>query len=142
VVSPCPWCSYRHAPCTDEERKKCDFKTLKMDRDAIVERVKKESRVVQRVVAKVKKNGSTDDREVFEAMDRLSGILIMIRVLKERFGMVECEIRKEANLPELSWAEKLQLILKLKSMQKARGGATVEHPNAKIAMLRKGKQGV
>jgi hypothetical protein len=134
----CPWCEYKKQPCSTAERRTCDFRSLTMDRAAILDRIREESKVIHRVM---EKKSSASEKEIFQAMDKISGVLIMVRVLREKFEMKDYQIRHLCNLPEISWAERMQLVLKLKtmqkSMQKTRGQ---KHSVVQAVQKKKGKR--
>jgi hypothetical protein len=90
---PCDWCSYRAGgKCHDEAD--CDFKSLKMDKAAIIERIKQEVGVIEDLRKKVNLL-SIQDAQVayFNVIDTAKGIDIMAKVLEERFGMSEDEVK-------------------------------------------------
>lgn len=74
----------------------CDFKKLKYDKDAIVERLKKEAKWTQDMKQKIGKAVSAEEAEKMfaEMADKIVGMKIMVSRLKEDFGMDEVAVKQ------------------------------------------------
>ena len=117
VSDECKWCVYNGGACKESERvrKACDFRTLPFEKDAIIARMREEKEFLARVV-KEKSSATEDDLRI--AMDKAAGMVIMSKVLMEKFGVKKEELQRELGSKELSWSERMKLALAVKMMQK------------------------
>ena len=114
--SKCEWCKYNENRCTtDEIVKSCDFKSLKMDKDAILTRAKEEYAIISKLKddLKLEKDNKKVEVMAMDASDRLGGVTIMMRVLDEKFGMDRAEIMKQIGMQKVSMMDSLKLGTKL-----------------------------
>jgi len=58
--------------------------------------------------------------DVFNMLDKLFAMGIMMKVLKEEWHMSEQDIQVQAKLPKLSFIAKAKLLAKIKMMEKER----------------------
>jgi len=116
--SDCPWCAFN--PLCDKADS-CDFRSLKYEKEAILERVKSELVEVDRLKKGVLK--SDDDERLImlrSAMDRLAGVNIMSARLKVDFGMTDEGLRVACEMKEMNFMQKMKLAILLKKMQMSR----------------------
>jgi len=113
----CGWCKYNDYRCTSNDVvATCDFRTLALNKEAVVTRIKEEKKFLDSLKA-----NKTDEEVAMRAVDILSGISIMVKYLEEEHNMNSEEIMKDIGVPEMSWAAKMKLVMKMKAMKKTRG---------------------
>ena len=123
MVSPkkvvCPWCVYNSHGCPVDQ---CDFRTLPMEKDAILKRMGQELNIINSNKRALVSGKVADPKNaVVGILDRVKGLDIMFNVLWKKFGMSEAEVK--AQLPEVekfSAADRLKLAIRYKSLD--RGG--------------------
>lgn len=113
----CGWCKYNDHRCTSEDVvATCDFRTLALTKEAVVARIKQEKEFLDSL-----KQEKATEEVAMRAVDILSGINIMVKYLEEEHHMKADEIMKDIGMPEMSWASKMKLVMKMKALQKQRG---------------------
>jgi hypothetical protein len=113
----CGWCKYNEHRCTSEDVvATCDFRTLAQNKKSVLARINQEKEFLDKL-----KSEKMTEATAIKAVDILAGINIMIKYLEEEHGMKKETIMKKAGFPELNWAEKMKLIMKMKAMEKSRG---------------------
>jgi hypothetical protein len=114
----CPWCKQTDFVC--EGREDCDFKTLKKDKVAILERMKVEwgrySGAVERI--KVETDRKKQEALVTVAMDSMFGLNKMADALEREFGVARVDAMKDAGYKPPTFAEKLKLMSKMKQLRR------------------------
>jgi hypothetical protein len=115
----CSWCKYRQTACDVEDAVSCDFKSLDFEKEAILKRIRDE---MVDVMEKQKHIDTMSHKDIFEMMDKVTGVSIMIKVLKEEFKMTDDEIKSKAKIPALSLVAKVKLLAKIKMMERQRAG--------------------
>ena len=119
----CPWCAYNRFRCADEDEKVCDFKSLPMEKEAIVRRLKMEMEGIADMRKELVRGTVDDDAKQLmfrEASDRAEGIQIMTGVLEEKFGVSKKQLLKELDVHDLSFTEKVRLSVKLATLKAVR----------------------
>lgn len=106
----CKWCKYNPG-CDDS----CDFRSLKYDKDAIIDRMKEELDFVKALTKEIEKAENID-----RISDKLYGVSIMSQSLREDFGVKDAEIGRIVG-SKMSIITKAKLASKLMKMKKERG---------------------
>lgn len=122
----CPWCAYKflevHKCLTGEQVRTCDFRSLKMEKQAILERSKKEAKIIMGARSKLRSVSSSQEMEqvLRDVLDRAEGLKVMIRVLMEKFGMDEKDIKEHIGYKEPSVMERASIAVQTKLMERMR----------------------
>jgi len=120
-MADCAWCKY--VPnCPDKNGDKCDFKTLKWDKDVIVKRVSKEYEYIKKARAKAvaEKDPIKLNKIMAEVMDKGEGIKIMMDVLTKEFKVKPKELKESLNIEDMSFTEKMKIFMKLQMLKNKR----------------------
>jgi hypothetical protein len=118
AMKDCPWCEYN--PKCDRD-KTCDFRSLKMQKKDILERIKFEKTFVDKAketLLKDRQHMKIAQKDIAELMDKLAGISIMTKVLQEKFKMTEEQVREECGFKALSLLQKARLAMIMQSMRR------------------------
>ena len=116
----CVWCKHNEYRCrSNSVEATCDFRTLPLQKEAILHRMKKEKELLDKMKRNIDKADVAVLRDLF---DKAAGLAIMKSVLISELHMTDEEVRKAVGLKDDRWAEKMKLLLKVKHMQKQRGG--------------------
>lgn len=114
LMSDCPWCKHNGNRCdTAELKKSCDFRNLKFEKQAILDRAKIEYAGIQLLRAKMTKEKDKKVLEglMLEAYDKSEGLKIMIRVLAEEFKMNPRAALKEIGFEKMSFSEAFKIYI-------------------------------
>ena len=127
----CDWCEVKEsllpgAECSSKEG--CDFSSLPMEPDAIIQRMKEEHAHVAEIRARVMKMryDTVDDaqKDMGLMKDVAIGVQVMAHALATRFGYIPEQIQKEAGFDQKSLAERFRAklaVAKFKAMRKFGG---------------------
>jgi hypothetical protein len=101
----------------------CDFKTLPMEKEAIVDRVKEELEKIKVLKSRGEKAVAVEEVETLmrEVYDRMEGVKIMVMTLKDDFNMDSKEMMQAFELKGMSVFDSIRLAMKVKHMEKVRG---------------------
>jgi hypothetical protein len=120
----CPWCKYSPGCPEQEGSGSCDFKELPFEKQAIIERVKRESENIKVMLGKAAKAGDADFNKVMsDCGDVFAGVKIMMNVLHSEFGVDRDEMQnifKSSSSGELHFLEKMALVRRLHEMKRSR----------------------
>ncbi len=89
----CEWCKYNKYRCSEDVVGNCDFAKIPMEKDAILKQLKIELDFINKVHSKISRN-DIGDAAARMAFDKVHGVLVMITVLKEKFGMTDDDLKK------------------------------------------------
>ena len=118
----CPWCEYNIHGC---QPKDCDFKSLRMEKKAILERMQQELDAINKAKRLLVSNRFAGDPKmvVLDIVDKLKGLDIMFKVLWKKFGMGEAEVKSHlTEVEKFSVADRLKLAIRFKSVDRGRKG--------------------
>jgi hypothetical protein len=114
----CEWCEFTNHIC--EKNPECDFKTLPVEKDAILQRMKLEFAVFDaaRSIAASTKDDVEREGQLRVALDKIVGLNFMAKMLDNKFGMPASESFKYAGWEKPSLLERIKLVNELKKMRK------------------------
>lgn len=128
----CPWCAFNKRGCGDKLT--CDFRTLKYEKQAILDRMKEERKRIETfkdtMIGVVFGDEKDAEKMMNDVVDITVALGIMVERLKEDFGMNESEIFKEVKYSEGAvdvWVKKAKLVSALSRMKRRRGGKNNGH---------------
>ena len=120
---PCSWCK-RNPGCENEGfHEKCEFRTLKYEKEEIVKRARDEWIAIQKIKSLLLKEKDAEVAKIMavDVLDKSNALQTMMAALREDFGMRLGEMTREIGLERPSIIESVKLMAKLKKMQKERG---------------------
>jgi len=121
VGEECPWCK-RNPACPGDAGDGCSLRLLPMEKEAIIGRIVQERKLLLEAL-KVFAKGSESAVVLHDAKDRMAGVQIMAKCLEEDFGVGTKELAKIVGGSEnVSFADKLRLMVRLAELKKARKG--------------------
>lgn len=111
----CPWCIELKNENKCDENPDCDFRSLPMEKEAILERLKKEYVVYAEIKDRaMKETTKAGQEQVLRAcIDKLYGMNRMGQVLERKFGMTKKQIQEEVGIKDISFNERAKMMLKL-----------------------------
>lgn len=105
----CKWCVYADGKCPKD--KTCDFYKVPFDKESIVAQAKKELLSIN--VAK-----RSDNVELL--MDSLFGLQVMVKVLREEFGVPQKELEESILGESMGVVERMRLVSRVMAAKKRR----------------------
>ena len=116
----CEWCAFTDHIC--EKNPGCDFKTLPIEKDAILQRMRLEFAVFDaaRVLAVSTKDDEEREGQLRVALDKIVGLNFMAKMLDNRFNVPASESFKYAGWEKPSLLERIKLVNELKKMRKVK----------------------
>jgi len=119
----CPWCKYqKEGKCELDD---CDFKDLPFEKEAIIERMKREADHVIEVRDKIADKEIDEEqlkKDMALIMDLSMGMSIMVKALTEDFGMTEEEVKNAVGFKKMSLMQKARLASKMAQLKILRKG--------------------
>jgi hypothetical protein len=116
----CRWCKVNPGCEKNDFWKECEFRSLKFEKQDILERVRSEWEKIRLMREKVVAGAALE--EVSEMFDKMHAVQIMMGVLEEEFGMKKKEVLDVLKVEKPSLIESVKLMAKIKMLQKSRGG--------------------
>lgn len=118
----CDWQEFNKYGC---DPKDCDFKSLPLEKKAILERIKQEkisiNAIKEEIIAAQKSNlPLVSDKKISDMADKIKGIEIMTEALREKFSMSVDEIKEGVGVKELSLSERIALKINLRKILMAK----------------------
>jgi glutaredoxin len=121
MVVDCPWCKF-NPQC--DKADSCDFRSLPYEKDAIIERVKKENAEVEKIKSHVlqdREQYKVQEKMLRDAFDKMAGVKIMCDRLEADFKMTELQIREACGLKSLTLLQKAKLVMIAQQFKMNRG---------------------
>lgn len=115
----CHWCKHNPYSC---DKTNCDFKSLAFNKEAILIRLKEESKKINTYKQQIVSGKMTQEEgeKIFaDILDVIEGIKIMSAVAQKEFGATEDELKAAMEKSEVS---KVSLAMKALQMKRNRGG--------------------
>lgn len=116
----CEWCEFTDHVC--EQNPECDFKTLPVKKDAILERMKVEYalfKAAKGVAASTKDEEEREER-LRVALDKVVGMNFMAKMLEKKFNVPPSQSFAYAGWEKPSLLERVKLMKQLSALRKVK----------------------
>ena len=103
------------------DKKFCDWRDLEYTQEAILLRIKTETKIIDDIKKNVIAGKNVNEKELIHVVDITKGLQIMADALVEDFKMTEDEIKKQVGFKKDSLGNKMKLAMRMAQFKTQRG---------------------